>query len=283
MKKFTTAETRAFYNQEDVIYRSFWDRKGNCHWGYFPCRGTPFGRAMRVHSQRMLTLASITSGARVLDLGCGNGVNSYFLHRKTGCFVEGVDLSDARIASAERVYRAAERGNVRDFLRFSQGSAEHLSFPDASFTHMWSQSTLYHVHNKNRALREVYRVLHQNGIFVFDDLIRPNRTVSREAERYVYERLKFTTNFSFVGYQQALARVGFNVLYAEDLSYHFALSYWKLADRLEQFLAQGKYPQYHATYRRLIKAYRKTWNLVERGDVGWALYLCHKPFGGGKL
>ncbi len=33
--KFTEAETEAFYDAEDSLYRSFWDSEGSLHWGYF--------------------------------------------------------------------------------------------------------------------------------------------------------------------------------------------------------------------------------------------------------
>lgn len=35
LKKFTEAETEAFYDSEDSVYRSFWDEEGSLHWGYF--------------------------------------------------------------------------------------------------------------------------------------------------------------------------------------------------------------------------------------------------------
>ena len=33
--KFTEQSTELFYDTEDVLYRSFWDKEGSLHWGIF--------------------------------------------------------------------------------------------------------------------------------------------------------------------------------------------------------------------------------------------------------
>ena len=33
--RFSEQDTEAFYDAEDVLYRSFWDREGSLHWGWF--------------------------------------------------------------------------------------------------------------------------------------------------------------------------------------------------------------------------------------------------------
>lgn len=273
--KFTEQQTRRFYNSDDTLYRSFWDNNGNCHWGYFPSDSTSFSQAMKELNKKMLDLAQINTTSTVLDLGCGNGINSFFIEKNCACRVTGLDLSDARINNAQEA-RARCDSNTKKNVRFFQGSATKLPFKDRSFSHVWSQSTIYHIHNKEKALKEIARVLKNDGVFIFDDLIKPNKTVSKGAKKYIYDRLLFNTDFTLVSYQQELVRHGFRMLFAEDLSRHLAMSYEKLADKTEGMIRSNHNKEFHAEYRKLIRAYRETSKLTAKGDVGWALFLAKK-------
>lgn len=275
MKKFTEQETRDFYNHDDIIYRSLWDKEGNCHWGYFPNERTSFLEAMTLLNKKMIKKSLINSKSNVLDMGCGNGNNSFFINKETGAKVTGIDLSDTRIENANSVLKKSST-EVKKKLKFVQGSAIKLPFKDKSFSHVWSQATIYHVHDKQKALKEIARVIKKDGIFIFDDLIKPNKIISKEGQKLVYERLKFNTNFNLVSYQDELQKLGFRMLYARDLSWHYAMSYKKLADLAEKMIKEGKNKEFHPAYKKLINAYRKTWKIMEKGDIGWALFVCKK-------
>lgn len=275
MKKFTEKQTRDFYNSDDMIYRSFWDKEGNCHWGYFPDEKISFLQSMTELNKKMLGLSVITEKSNVLDLGCGNGNNSFFINKETKSKITGIDLSDTRIENAKKVL-AQKSNEVKNKIKFLQGSATKLPFEDKTFSTVWSQATIYHVHNKKKALKEIARILKKDGIFIFDDLIKPNKNISNEAKKLVYERLLFNTDFDFVSYQQELKKLGFRVIYAEDMSWHYAMSYWKLADVAEEKIRKGENKQFHEAYKKLIFAYRETWKIMEKGDVGWAMFVCKK-------
>jgi SAM-dependent methyltransferase len=80
----------------------------------------PFGR-------RLLTAAVLTPGARVLDVGCGNGAISLEAARTVGPggWVTGLDLSAPMLRVARR--RAEEQGFDVDFV---QGDAQTASFDE---------------------------------------------------------------------------------------------------------------------------------------------------------
>ena len=105
--------------------------------------------------------------------------------------------------------RAALEPDMRERVAFEKASATDLPFPDGTFTHVWSQALIYHVPDKRKALSEAHRVLEKGGIMVFDDLLRPKRDITPEAQTYVYDRLLFDTEFTFESYQQALKDQGF--------------------------------------------------------------------------
>ena len=223
--RFSEQDTEAFYDAEDALYRSFWDSEGSLHWGWFDeSTGDDFLAACANLNRVMLAKAGIQPDSVVLDLGCGNGNTSTWLCNSAGCRVTGIDLSGVRIDNAiESV--ASQPSDVRGRLKFEKASATELPFEDGAFSHVWSQATIYHVHDKEKALQEAYRVLAPGGYLVFDDLIKPKPDISDDARRFVYDRLLYDTDYSFTGYQDALKQVGFRVLEAHDMSESAARSY----------------------------------------------------------
>ena len=156
-------------------------------------------------------------------------------------------------------------------MGFEKGSATELPFDSGSFSHVWSQATIYHVHDKQQALEQVYRTLEPNGLFVFDDLTKPKPDISPTTQRYVYERLLFDTPFSFSTYQDALQSIGFQVLEAHDLSPHLKQSYQCL-DQMALARSEGKddkFEQLSYSYQRMMEA-------IDNQELGWGMYLCRK-------
>ena len=137
---------------------------------------------------------------------------------------------------------------------------------------MWSQAVIYHVPDKRTVLKEVYRVLEQGGILVFDDLVKPRQEVSPDAQKYVYDRLLYDTEFSFESYQDALKAQGFEVLEAVDISSHLRQSYLCLADRTPK----GTNDEHTEHFEWLTTAYLETARAVENDELGWGLYICRK-------
>ena len=209
--RFTEQETESYYDAEDEIYRAVWDEDGSVHWGYFDeSTGTDFLKGCANLDRIMVERGGIDVGARVLDLGCGNGTTAIWLARNTGCHATGIDLSGVRIDNAN-VARDRQEPGLRDRLAFEKASATELPFPDGQFSRVWSQAVIYHVPDKRTVLKEVYRVLEKGGIFVFDDLVKPKQEVSPESQRFVYDRLLYDTEFSFESYQDALKAQGFEL------------------------------------------------------------------------
>ena len=156
-------------------------------------------------------------------------------------------------------------------MEFHKASATELPFEEGSFSHVWSQATFYHVPDKKAALQEAFRVLNKDGIFVFDDLTKPKSEISEDAQKYVYDRLLYDTDFNFVSYQETLQEIGFRVVEAYDLSDHLKTSYKCLAE-----LAGRGNEEHRERFQYLMKAYNETALATERGEVGWAMFLCHR-------
>jgi len=98
-------------------------------------------------------------GQSILDLGTGVGFLALSF-AKRGCYVTGVDISAEQIAEARK--RAQSLGVAAEFR---VAPAEDTTLPAASFDVITaSQSWLYF--DKDRASREVKRLLKQHGLLV---------------------------------------------------------------------------------------------------------------------
>ena len=96
-------------------------------------------------------------GARVLDLACGTG-NLALLAARAGCVTAGLDLA-ANLITQARARAAAERLP----LAFTEGDAEALPYPDASFDFVVSMFGVMFTPRPERAATEFLRVCRPGG------------------------------------------------------------------------------------------------------------------------
>ena len=101
--------------------------------------------------------ALVPTGARVLDLGCGDGALLAYLQQHRGCSGYGVELDDANVLACMR------RGVDVLQLNLDQGLQE---FADQSFDVVLQIDTFQHLRNAQTMLLETVRV-GRMGIIAF--------------------------------------------------------------------------------------------------------------------
>lgn len=98
----------------------------------------------------MLSIAAmVPEGARVLDLGCGDGRLLAHLVARRQCRGYGVEIDDANVLACMK------RGVEVIQLNLEEGLA---TFDDASFDVVLQIDTLQHLHNTEKMLLETARV-----------------------------------------------------------------------------------------------------------------------------
>jgi ubiquinone/menaquinone biosynthesis C-methylase UbiE len=116
-------------------------------------------------------LVELGARGRMLDLGCGPGHMPLLVaERIADAQVIGLDAAETMLALARQKLAAT---NFADRVTFCRGDAKDLSFDDASFDVVFSNTVLHHIPDPLPFLSECRRVLRPEGVLVIRDLTRP--------------------------------------------------------------------------------------------------------------
>jgi len=152
-------------------------------------------------------LAELKPGEVVLDLGSGGGVDVLLSARRVGPTGKayGLDMTDEMLALAEENKRKSGVTNV-DFLK---GEIENVPLPDNSVDVVISNCVINLSGDKDRVLREAFRVLKPGGRFAVSDVVVRGKVpaqIKKSVELWVGCVAGALSDYEYV---EKLAKAGF--------------------------------------------------------------------------
>jgi arsenite methyltransferase len=128
------------------------------------------------------SLGELHPGERVVDVGCGAGIDSLIAAKMVGLQgrVTGVDMTPSML---EKARRAAEQTGLAN-VEFREGYAEALPVEDGWADVVISNGVLNLMPDKSAALEEMSRVLKPNGRLQIGDIL-VQKAVPESAKRKI--------------------------------------------------------------------------------------------------
>lgn len=151
------ASIRSHYQLGTLFYRLLWGP--HIHHGLWDADESPYVAQCRL-TDTLADLARISTGERLVDIGCGMGGSSIRLAQLRGCSATGVTLSPV-----QRRWAAVSAGlkGVGERTEFIAADAEQVSFQPGSFDVLWSVECTEHLFDKPAFFRRAIEWLRPGG------------------------------------------------------------------------------------------------------------------------
>ena len=265
------------YYQKASHYDQVWGTD-NLHFGYYPHLVARNGekevprlnqeQASSRLTQRIIDMANIHKGMRVVDLGAGKGLACLEIATATNASCVGLDITP------EYVHRGNEiaRDHPDLDLQFMEGSFTNLPqalLDEAPFDVVFAQVALCHVHSQLPSiLEQTKQLMGPNSVLIVNEYLgSDNPTVSEATKEHVHKRLHFGMLLGPRQWRETLDQAGFFLLNYENLDAHMRQGYLDMAETARELnLVSADGVPLYINYSQTAKA-------IDRQEIGMNLAM----------
>jgi ubiquinone/menaquinone biosynthesis C-methylase UbiE len=172
------AKRPALWNR---FYSIDWGDTTTNNYGYAPAEGDHpqrFQHQMYLQLlQRLRAARDLKPGLKLLEVSCGRGGGlNAVLAQAPEIDATGLDVAHSAVEFCRKTYGENDR------LRFVQGSALDLPFPNASFDVVLNVEASNDYPDRAQFFREVARVLKSDGVLLYADTMKQGRRQGMEQD-----------------------------------------------------------------------------------------------------
>ncbi|UCF08436.1 MAG: class I SAM-dependent methyltransferase, partial [Thermoplasmata archaeon] len=155
----------------------------------------------------------------ILVVGCGRGGEAVVLHQETGLKIIGLDITPFNVKSSGEYALGL---GLKESVAFILGDACCLPLGDKSVSCVFSCESAFHFEDKDRFIRESFRVLKDGGYLLIADIVSalPHVEPSAENEEALGEFARMLAApefFTLEKYRKAIVSAGFRRIIDEEV------------------------------------------------------------------
>ena len=173
-----------------------------------------FPRAQENLTRYCLSFIEPIKGKKVLEVGCGNGVQTKFIHEhyQPGA-ITGLDLNDGniRIANLEK-----ERRKLHHVQFLVDNAQEMKNIPDNSFDAVVNIESAFHYPDKAAFLKELKRVLVPGGVYLIADILTTRKKY--EGRQAGWNNKMIFHHWTLDKYINGIEKAGLKLVKQEDIT-----------------------------------------------------------------
>ncbi len=151
------------------VLRRFFDFPAPAFIGKF--LDSDFRRKMQP-PDKIISRSKIKEGMKILEVGCGSGAFTTFVARAVGDKGEvfALDIQPEMLKQIENKLKQPENKDIKN-IRLIEGDALNMPLEDNTFDLVYSITVFQELPDKNRALKEMKRVLKPKGILSITEFL----------------------------------------------------------------------------------------------------------------
>ncbi|WP_080565315.1 class I SAM-dependent methyltransferase [Methanosarcina barkeri] len=121
---------------------------------------------------KVIKRSGITEGMRILEVGCGSGAFTTFAAKASGIKGEvyALDIQPKMLLQLKKKLSRPENRDIKN-IKLVEGDVHKLPFDDNSFDLVYTVTVLQELPDRNRALKEIKRVLKPGGILAVTEFL----------------------------------------------------------------------------------------------------------------
>lgn len=158
-----------FYSAFNYTYKTLFNEFFMLHYPLYVNKDDDFTQSQKNLSDHCISKLSPIQDKKVLDIGCGNGIQGIYIFSKYNpSKYVGIDISTENINIANN---KKEERNISNILFYVDDAQKLSHIDDNSFDVVISIESALHYPEKVKFLKEIHRVLKQAGEFLIADIL----------------------------------------------------------------------------------------------------------------